>query len=43
MNENRFKKSKDQIAILEKEFEVNPNWNKTQMKNLASNLDLKIS
>ncbi len=42
-NEERQKKTKEQIEILENEFEKDPAWSKHKMNTLASNLGLKMS
>ena len=39
---DRFRKSNDQVKLLEQEFEKNPNWTKAQMKSLAQKLNLKL-
>ena len=42
-SESRYKKSSDQVKILEAEFLKNPIWSKEKMKELAKMLHLKES
>ena len=40
---DRLRKTDEQVKILEREFDKNPNWTKEKMKQLSSSLNLKLS